>query len=44
LIRVLAGLLKVHPGIDQTDFLAVAEHVVAAEDGLVTEIANRGPS
>ena len=40
LVRVLAGLLKVHPHIDQTDFLAVAERVVAAEEALVTEIAN----
>ncbi len=35
LLRVLAGLLKVHPHIDQTDFLAVGERVVAAEEELV---------
>jgi hypothetical protein len=39
LVRVLAGLLKVHPHIDQTDFLAVAEPVVAAERQLSTDIA-----
>ena len=38
-VRVLAALLKLHPHIDQKDFLAVAERVVAAEDELVVEIA-----
>lgn len=37
LVRVLAGLLKVHPEIEQTDFLTVAERVVAAEDALITD-------
>jgi hypothetical protein len=40
IVRVLAGLPKVHPDIDQTYFLTVAERVVAAEDPLVTEITS----
>ena len=40
LLRVLAGLLKVHPHIDQADFLAVGERVVAAEEELIAAMAN----
>jgi hypothetical protein len=39
LVRALASLLKVHPHIDQADFLAVGERVVAAETRLETAIA-----
>lgn len=39
LVRVLAGLLKVHPHVDQADFLAVATRVVAAETELEAAIA-----
>jgi hypothetical protein len=38
LIRVLAGLLKVHPHIDQTDFLVTAERLVRTEDRLIAEL------
>jgi hypothetical protein len=38
--RASAPLPKVHPDIDQTYFLTVAERVVAAEDSLVTEITS----
>lgn len=40
LVRVLAALLQIHTHIDQKDFLAVAERVVAAEEKLITDIAN----
>jgi hypothetical protein len=40
LVRVLAVLLKLHPHIDQKDFLAIAERVAAAEESLITEIEN----
>lgn len=39
LIRVLACLLKVHPEIDQANFLLAAERVVHAEDRLAAELA-----
>jgi hypothetical protein len=41
LTRVLAGLLKVHPHIDQSEFLAVAGRIVAAEKRIEAEIAER---
>jgi hypothetical protein len=42
-LRVLAGLLKVHPDIDQADFLAVAGRVVSAETRLLSEMAEHHP-
>lgn len=39
--RVLAALLKVHPQIDQADFLLVAGRLVEAEERIATEIAER---
>lgn len=42
--RTLAGVLKVHPSIDQTNFLAVMAKIVAAEDRLERELAERTQS
>jgi len=42
LVRVLAGLLKVHPYIDQADFLVAATRVVAAEAEVETAVAQHG--
>jgi len=41
LVRVLAAVLKVHPHIEQSDFLAVAGQVIEAEGRLEAEIAAR---
>jgi hypothetical protein len=41
LSRVLAAVLKVHPHIDQSDFLLLAERLVLAEQRIEAEIAQR---
>ena len=42
LVRVLAALLKVHPEVDQTDFLATAQRLVDAEGRVADELAAPG--
>jgi hypothetical protein len=44
LIRVLAGLLKVHPEIDQAGFLAAAQRVVDTEAKLAAELSENAPA
>lgn len=44
LTRTLAGLLKVHPHIDQADFLKTAARLVEAEERILAEIASRPKS
>jgi hypothetical protein len=43
LVRVLAALLQVHPQIEQADFLAVGQRVVAAEQSLVPKLESEDP-
>jgi len=40
-LRVLAGVLKVHPNLDDADFLVIAGRVTAAEERVAAEIAER---
>jgi hypothetical protein len=40
---VLAALLQVHPQIEQADFLAVGQRVVAAEQSLVPKLESEDP-